>query len=115
MHWSLMREKISRKTNLGGLVRDYPEAAYILFAQGMQCIGCGLAAHETLEQGLASHGYNDADIGTIIDGMNRAVEENERRMEKTPKIAPIMPEHLKVPAKIMETKKPAKKKKSKTG
>lgn len=115
-----MREKIGRKTNLGELVHNYPEAAYILFAQGVQCIGCGLAAHETLEQGLASHGYNDADIDTIVDEMNRAVEENKKRMAKAPKIVPMMPERLKVPDEKKKAVGPVpakkeRKKKSKSG
>ena len=46
-----MKPKITRDMNLGELVSRYPEAVYVLFAEGIACVGCGLAAHETLEQG----------------------------------------------------------------
>ena len=108
-----MKPKITGSMNLGELVSHYPEAAYVLFAQGVQCMGCGMAVHETIEQGLAAHGYNDADIGTIVDEMNKAVKAAEKFKRdagiigKAPKIVPIMPEHLKTPTRFLQEQKGA--------
>jgi CMP-N-acetylneuraminate monooxygenase len=58
---------------LGELVQNYPEAAMLLANKGLHCIGCGMAASETIEQGAKAHGMSDSGIKTMLDEMNRIV------------------------------------------
>ena len=40
------------------IMEKHPEAAKILIQKGMHCLGCGMAAFETLKQGAIMHGIN---------------------------------------------------------
>ncbi len=74
-----MAPKITRDTPIGELIMNYPSAVEVLFAHGFHCIGCGLSAYETLEQGAAAHGFDDEAIGQII----REIEEAAKKAEET--------------------------------
>ena len=62
---------INRNMTLGELVQNYPEAATLLARKGLHCIGCGMAAWETVEQGCQAHGMSDKDIDKLVEEMNR--------------------------------------------
>ena len=75
------KKPITKDMTLGELVRKYPEAAMVLANRGMHCIGCGMAAAETIEQGARAHGMSDTDIEELMHDMNRvAYEERIKRM-----------------------------------
>jgi len=95
-----MAEGISRKTPIGELVLNCPVAAAVLLEHGFHCIGCGLAAYETLEEGAAAHGFDDAAIDALVGKIKDAAAREEEIIKK---------EGKKPAAK--ESKKPAKKSK----
>jgi len=66
--------KIDRRILIGELVMNYPEAAEVLLQHGFYCIGCGLSAYETLEQGCSAHGFDDALIDKIVEEIKDAVK-----------------------------------------
>ena len=72
-----MPPRINREIQIGELVMNYPQAVGVLFAHGFHCIGCGLSAYETLEQGAAAHGFDDATIDEIIGEITEAVKKAE--------------------------------------
>ena len=72
-----MPAKIGRDTPIGELVMNYPAAVEVLFEHGFHCIGCGLSAYETLEQGAAAHGFDDAAIDAIVGEIKEAVKKAE--------------------------------------
>ena len=72
------KEAISKDTTIGELVQRHPEAALLMIERGMHCIGCGMAASETIEQGCRAHGMSDRDISRLIEDMNKAVAESEK-------------------------------------
>jgi len=65
----MKKKKITPKSKLSSLIKN-EKAVEILFESGMHCIGCPMAAQETLEQGLNAHGFNKKEIEKIIKRMN---------------------------------------------
>ena len=68
--------KITKGMTLGELVSKYPEAAEVMLKHGMHCIGCHMAAWETVEQGSKSHGMTSKEIGKMVDEMNKVVSKH---------------------------------------
>ena len=62
---------ITRDMTLGELVERFPQAAMLMAKRGMHCIGCHMAAWETVEQGARAHGMSDKDIDQMLDEMNK--------------------------------------------
>ena len=63
--------KITKKTDIHGLLMKKPELAELLFQSGMGCVGCPMSMGETLEEGCKVHGMSDKEIDKLIDKMNR--------------------------------------------
>lgn len=72
-----MKPEITRNIPIGELVLNYPESVEVLFSHGFHCIGCGLSAYETLEQGASAHGFDDAMIDGIIVELKEAAKKAE--------------------------------------
>ena len=49
-----------------------PRAAQVMFKYGLHCIGCHVAAFETIEQGATAHGLSEADIKKMLKEINEA-------------------------------------------
>ena len=76
------KKPITKDMTLGELVQKHPEAAMVLANRGMHCIGCGMAAHETIEQGARAHGMSDSDIEQMMDDMNRVASEKKDKKDE---------------------------------
>ncbi|WP_312699794.1 DUF1858 domain-containing protein [Sedimentibacter sp.] len=50
------------------IIQAKPEAAEILMAHGMGCVGCPGAQMETLEEAAAVHGMN---LQNLMDALNK--------------------------------------------
>ncbi|MBD3312846.1 DUF1858 domain-containing protein [Candidatus Woesearchaeota archaeon] len=59
---------------IGDVVQKYPETAEVMFRHGMHCIGCHVAAFETVEQGAAAHGI---DVDKFMEELNKAAKESK--------------------------------------
>ena len=66
--------KISRKTTLGDVVTKFPEAVQVMLSKGMHCVGCHVAAFETVEQGAKAHGMSEEQVEKLLAEMNDAVK-----------------------------------------
>ena len=60
-------EKITKDTLIIDLVQANPNAAEILFAHGMHCLGCAMAHGETIEQATNAHGE---DLDKLLEELN---------------------------------------------
>ena len=69
-----MGPEITRHTPIGELVMNHPNAVEILFNYGFHCIGCGLSAYETIEEGAAAHGFDDEAIDKLVEELNAAAK-----------------------------------------
>ena len=72
-----MQEYVKQDTLIGEIVREYPEAAEVLFAIGMHCLGCPSAQAETLAEACAVHGV-PADAVTLRINQKIAEERGEK-------------------------------------
>ena len=52
------KQLIHKDMIFADIMQKYPEAAEIMMHRGLHCVGCGMAAYETLEQGAIMHGMN---------------------------------------------------------
>lgn len=68
------KKGITKEMNIGELVKNFPEAIPLLFEYGVHCVGCHVAAFETLEQGLTAHGYKEEQIEKIVKELNEKVK-----------------------------------------
>lgn len=54
--------KITKDMIIAEVIQKWPETMEVFFDYGIHCVGCGMAMHETLEQGIAGHGINPEDV-----------------------------------------------------
>ena len=77
-----MAYEISRKSPIGELVLNVPSAASVLLEKGFHCIGCGLAAYETVEEGASAHGFDEVAIDALVQEMKDAAKKDLEAMAK---------------------------------
>lgn len=65
---------ITKDMLIGEVTSKHPKTIAIMFKHGLHCVGCGMVAFETLEQGCKAHGMSDKDIDNLVKEMNKAVE-----------------------------------------
>lgn len=51
------------------------EGAEIMAGYGLHCIGCHIAATETISQGCAAHGLSPEQADEMVDKINKAIKE----------------------------------------
>ena len=62
--------KVNKDMTFVELLNTSPKAGEVLAKYGMHCIGCRMAAAETVEQGCRAHGMDDAAIEKIVNELN---------------------------------------------
>lgn len=76
------KEKITRGMTLGEIIKEYPETVEVMLKRGLHCVGCHIAAWETLEQGAKAHGMSDKDIESMLKEMNGVVKNIKEESKK---------------------------------
>lgn len=71
-------KKINKEMTIGEIVAKFPEAIPIMMQYGLHCVGCHVAAYETVEQGAAAHGMDENQINKMLEDMNKAIEEKDK-------------------------------------
>jgi hybrid cluster-associated redox disulfide protein len=66
--------KITRTMTLGEAVSRYPATAEVMMTYGLHCIGCHVAAWESIEDGARGHGLSDKQIDEMVKEMNKKVK-----------------------------------------
>ena len=74
--------KITKETNIGEMVKNYPETAVILYEKGIHCIGCHVAAFENLGQGLKAHGLSEKETEKVLGELNKKISEKKEEKKK---------------------------------
>ena len=77
----MTKEKITKDMQLGELVSRFPEAAQIMLKHGLHCIGCQMAAWETIEQGAKGHGMDDKQLEKMLKEMNDALKKDKKDLK----------------------------------
>ena len=70
-------QKITKKMTLGEVVTKFPQAAEVMLKYGLHCIGCHVAAWETVEEGCKAHGIPDKDIDKMVKEMNAIISKKK--------------------------------------
>ena len=73
-----MKDKIIKTMSLGEIATKHPEAADILRKYGLHCIGCSVAAWESLEQGAMAHGIDDKNLDKMLKELNKLKGEKKK-------------------------------------
>ena len=69
--------KIKKDMTIAEVVSEFPEVAEVLISRGLHCIGCGIGAYETIEDGCRAHGILGEDFEDLLSEMNDVVEKND--------------------------------------
>ncbi len=67
------KQLVTKKMLIGELASRYPQAVEIMFKNGMHCIGCGMTAYESLEQGCQAHGMSEEEIDKMVEEINKVI------------------------------------------
>ncbi|MEA3430963.1 MAG: DUF1858 domain-containing protein [Nanoarchaeota archaeon] len=67
-------KKINKDMTFGDIMRVCPECSEILLSYGLHCIGCHVAAFETLEQGCKAHGLSDEQVEEMVKKINDLID-----------------------------------------
>lgn len=63
-----MVEKITKEMRFSEVIEKHPKVAPIFLKHGLSCIGCPMAAQETIEQGANAH---DIDLEALLKDLNK--------------------------------------------
>jgi hybrid cluster-associated redox disulfide protein len=64
---------------IGRIVRENPDLIPIFLKNGLTCIGCPMAAMETLEQGALSHGIDPEGLLKELNSSRKNSDTKERK------------------------------------
>ncbi|MBT3940574.1 disulfide oxidoreductase [Candidatus Woesearchaeota archaeon] len=57
----------------------------IFLKYGLHCIGCHMAADESIEDGAKAHGLSDTDIDKMIKEVNDILSDKDKKAKKSTK------------------------------
>ena len=66
-----MADAITKDMPIGDVVKSHPETLEVFSNHGLHCIGCAVAAFESIEEGALVHGI---DTDALVKDLNAAVE-----------------------------------------
>jgi hybrid cluster-associated redox disulfide protein len=72
------KEKIRMDMTFGEVIEKYPWSAMIMMKHGLHCVGCHVAAWETIEQGAAAHGMSKEDLDKMMKELNSSLEKKKK-------------------------------------
>ncbi|MGL4628791.1 DUF1858 domain-containing protein [Cetobacterium sp.] len=67
---------VTKDMNILEAVQKFPVISMVFKKHGLGCVGCMVAAGETLGEGISAHGL-DAD--TLVEEMNALIKESEAK------------------------------------
>lgn len=65
----MAEQKITKEMPIGDVVRKHPETVPVFMKHGLHCIGCAVAAFESIAEGAAAHGI---DVDALVADLNQA-------------------------------------------
>lgn len=72
---------ITRKMTIQEILSLFPHKAHklqqLISGAGLHCIGCHAATYETLEAGMYSHGFGEAEIEKLLQQLNGLLSQEE--------------------------------------
>jgi len=65
---------ITKDMLIADVVQKHPDTAVVMMNSGLHCVGCHVAASETIEEGCKAHGMSDEQIEAMVKEMNKILE-----------------------------------------
>ena len=62
---------ITKEMPIGDVVKSHPETVPVFMQHGLHCIGCAVAAFESIAEGAAAHGI---DVAALMSDLNKATQ-----------------------------------------
>ncbi|MFH2106758.1 MAG: DUF1858 domain-containing protein [Candidatus Micrarchaeota archaeon] len=75
------KDLITKESTIGEVIMSHPEVVPKLLEFGVHCIGCHVAASESIKDGLTAHGFSEEQIDKMVKEMNDVVK-NKKTEEK---------------------------------
>jgi len=76
---SAPKDTITKDMLIGEVVQKHPETVEVMFRHGMHCIGCGMTAYESIEQGCMGHGMDGKQIDEMVSEMNTFLKKKPKQ------------------------------------
>jgi hybrid cluster-associated redox disulfide protein len=64
-------DTITREMPIGTVVKEHPETVPVFLKHGLHCIGCHVAAFESVAEGAQAHGI---EVDTLMADLNEAAD-----------------------------------------
>ena len=61
---------ITKDNTIEEIVTNHPETMMVFMKHGLHCVGCHVAAFESIEQGALAHGIN---VDELVTDLNKVV------------------------------------------
>jgi hybrid cluster-associated redox disulfide protein len=78
----LKKQLITKEMTFADVLSKYPATAEIMLKYGLHCIGCHIAAIESIEQGARGHGLQDYEIDEMLEEMNEKADNTPEESEE---------------------------------
>ena len=72
-------EPVKKDMVIAEVVTKYPDTIPVFLEHGLHCIGCHVAASETVEQGAFAHGMDEKAFAGFMKALNKAVAKGGKR------------------------------------
>ncbi len=95
------KQYVTRQTTIGDIIGAYPHPDVVetLMGFGVHCVGCQASAYESLEDGFAVHGLDDAAINEAVKQLNAVIGKLEAEKGNQAQPATTEPAQQEAPAK----------------
>jgi len=70
--------KVTKKTNIFNLVKNYPETEEILLDYGLHCVSCFASQFDTIEDGCKVHGFDNSTMRELIEDINKVIGNSDK-------------------------------------
>lgn len=66
---------ITKKIEIEDLVKEIPQSVTYLMEKGIRCLRCGEPIWGTLETAAMEKGFNDLELETFVNDLNKLMKE----------------------------------------
>ncbi len=70
----MAKDKITADMSIEDVITKWPETVQVFVKHGLHCVGCAIAAFESIEMGAKAHGM---DLKKLMEDLNKVVNKKE--------------------------------------
>ena len=72
------KQLIRKDMTIEEVVNLHPETVMVMMKNGLHCVGCHVAAWETIEQGAQGHGMGEKEIEKMVNEINEKISSKKK-------------------------------------